>query len=173
MRPCYLKRRKVVNMRLRSSCITQSICAALLASAICVSAHAVPVVTAKGASPRELYGAEKLRSALAELRTTPAGVRVLVAVRSAPELAHFNLPEFWPQAEEAFLIRQVGKTWIVTGSDASGVLYGELELADRIRAANALPDGIDDMEHPALKLRGRSEERRVGKECRSRWSPYH
>ena len=23
------------------------------------------------------------------------------------------------------------------------------------------------------KLLGRSEERRVGKECRSRWSPYH
>src|SRR6266480_4581314 len=26
---------------------------------------------------------------------------------------------------------------------------------------------------PAGGLRGRSEERRVGKECRSRWSPYH
>src|SRR5256884_6549075 len=24
-----------------------------------------------------------------------------------------------------------------------------------------------------LRLRNRSEERRVGKECRSRWSPYH
>src|SRR5256885_7840960 len=24
-----------------------------------------------------------------------------------------------------------------------------------------------------MKLGGRSEERRVGKECRSRWSPYH
>ena len=24
-----------------------------------------------------------------------------------------------------------------------------------------------------VKARGRSEERRVGKECRSRWSPYH
>src|SRR2546426_10939974 len=24
-----------------------------------------------------------------------------------------------------------------------------------------------------VNLRGRSEERRVGKECRSRWSPYH
>ena len=23
------------------------------------------------------------------------------------------------------------------------------------------------------KIEGRSEERRVGKECRSRWSPYH
>ena len=30
--------------------------------------------------------------------------------------------------------------------------------------------------HPAMKYVGpvrRSEERRVGKECRSRWSPYH
>src|SRR2546430_3066861 len=26
---------------------------------------------------------------------------------------------------------------------------------------------------PAQKFRQRSEERRVGKECRSRWSPYH
>ena len=25
----------------------------------------------------------------------------------------------------------------------------------------------------AVKLQTRSEERRVGKECRSRWSPYH
>ena len=25
----------------------------------------------------------------------------------------------------------------------------------------------------ATELKGRSEERRVGKECRSRWSPYH
>ena len=24
-----------------------------------------------------------------------------------------------------------------------------------------------------IRMRGRSEERRVGKECRSRWSPYH
>ena len=26
---------------------------------------------------------------------------------------------------------------------------------------------------PELCITGRSEERRVGKECRSRWSPYH
>ena len=30
---------------------------------------------------------------------------------------------------------------------------------------------IEDMSK--LELRDRSEERRVGKECRSRWSPYH
>ena len=27
--------------------------------------------------------------------------------------------------------------------------------------------------HPMKCVRGRSEERRIGKECRSRWSPYH
>ena len=27
--------------------------------------------------------------------------------------------------------------------------------------------------HQIRNLSGRSEERRVGKECRSRWSPYH
>jgi len=130
--------------------------AALCAAFFAITAHAaqVPVLTSKSASPRELYGAQQLRTALAEIKSAPAGARILAAVRSAPELAHFDLPEFWPQAQEAFLIRQIGKTWIVTGSDASGVLYGELELADRIRAAHALPDGIDDMEHPALKLRG-------------------
>ena len=34
---------------------------------------------------------------------------------------------------------------------------------------------IEQMENGRLPLeaRSRSEERRVGKECRSRWSPYH
>ena len=35
---------------------------------------------------------------------------------------------------------------------------------------------IEELKHyyqKYLHLRGRSEERRVGKECRSRWSPYH
>src|ERR1035437_5159879 len=32
---------------------------------------------------------------------------------------------------------------------------------------------IDRMKRLYITLRGRSEERRVGKECRSRWSPYH
>ncbi len=116
----------------------------------------VKVITAKGATPRELWGAQQLRDALAGLKNAPQGARVLAALRSAPEVARFHLPEFWPQAQEAFLIKQVGKNWVVTGSDPSGVLYGELELADRVRAAGALPAGIDDMEHPTLKLRGAS-----------------
>jgi hypothetical protein len=123
---------------------------------ICVSSHGatVKVVVAKGASTREVYGAERLRAALADVKNAPAGARVVTGLHSAAEVAKFDLPEFWPQAKEAFLIRQVGKTWVVSGSDASGVLYGELELAARVKAAGELPEGIDDTEHPALKLRG-------------------
>src|SRR5256885_3927584 len=36
-----------------------------------------------------------------------------------------------------------------------------------LRSDQAAPDGVAD------QLFRRSEERRVGKECRSRWSPYH
>src|SRR2546422_7517350 len=43
---------------------------------------------------------------------------------------------------------------------------------ERRRASQAL---IDWTRFPQISLTsdGRSEERRVGKECRSRWSPYH
>jgi len=43
----------------------------------------------------------------------------------------------------------------------------------------AMRDAISGAEYPRatvgkfLAIRTRSEERRVGKECRSRWSPYH
>ncbi len=129
------------------------LCAMGLAACGALHAAGVPVLTAKHASARELWGAEQLRDALAAAKDAPAGVRVIAGLRSEPEMERLNLPEFWPQAKEAFLIEQVGKTWVVAGSDASGVLYGELELADRVRAAGKLPEGIHDMEHPALKLR--------------------
>ena len=43
---------------------------------------------------------------------------------------------------------------------------GKLKLMDRKRPQNLLLTGMSDFSD-------RSEERRVGKECRSRWSPYH
>ena len=43
-------------------------------------------------------------------------------------------------------------------------------LGWRCFQCNAAGDGID---MAAFSVGGRSEERRVGKECRSRWSPYH
>ena len=55
------------------------------------------------------------------------------------------------------------------------------DMLTRVRNANMVRH--EKLELPAsnikkeiaeiLKNEGRSEERRVGKECRSRWSPYH
>src|SRR3989442_7818393 len=43
-------------------------------------------------------------------------------------------------------------------------------LKDRITGTAVETEGYSDVE---LDNSARSEERRVGKECRSRWSPYH
>src|SRR5256885_4764977 len=46
-------------------------------------------------------------------------------------------------------------------------------VPDRADPADATAGGPAADQHAARPDRGRSEERRVGKECRSRWSPYH
>ena len=48
---------------------------------------------------------------------------------------------------------------VVTGRD-----YGEAYLKNAMEAVRVMSP---------QRIRERSEERRVGKECRSRWSPYH
>ena len=104
-------------------------------------------------TPRERYAAEILRPALAGLS---GDEQILLATRRDPLLQAFDkqIPDFWPDAKEAFLLRRIGNTVVVTGFDASGVLYGAQELASRIRAAHALPAALDYEDHPQLKLRG-------------------
>ena len=59
--------------------------------------------------------------------------------------------------------------WIYTG-----FLWEEVRDLPYVRKADVLVDGRFIVEQKDLTLHWkRSEERRVGKECRSRWSPYH
>ena len=46
-------------------------------------------------------------------------------------------------------------------------------IAITIFAASPGRYGITPAYNPCTNVKCRSEERRVGKECRSRWSPYH
>ena len=43
----------------------------------------------------------------------------------------------------------------------------------RLEHLNNQSKAIEDIQAARLEALDRSEERRVGKECRSRWSPYH
>src|SRR2546426_11343063 len=54
-------------------------------------------------------------------------------------------------------------------ADALGFAHGQGIIHRDIKPENILLTG----DHAIVADFGRSEERRVGKECRSRWSPYH
>src|SRR2546425_5309506 len=60
-------------------------------------------------------------------------------------------------------------TWgpILIGAYGLGLILVGVFRTD---PANGFPPGVTVPTHPSWH---RSEERRVGKECRSRWSPYH
>ena len=67
---------------------------------------------------------------------------------------------------------------IMSGGGTGGHIYPAVAIADKIKSEE--PDseilfiGTEKgMENDIVPKRSRSEERRVGKECRSRWSPYH
>ena len=55
-------------------------------------------------------------------------------------------------------------------SDLLSGFYRDIDLP----SSGADSDGTNDVKDTINDIEGiRSEERRVGKECRSRWSPYH
>src|SRR3712207_6911722 len=85
---------------------------------------------------------------------------------------------FFFQAEDG--IRDIGVTGVQTC--ALPICLGDREVGDALeRVAPVVLADAEVLEHhlaaqPAGRERDggrRSEERRVGKECRSRWSPYH
>src|SRR5258707_12276974 len=94
------------------------------------------------------------------------------AVGSLAELLDASVPGVWAwQQSPSGLVSQYGG---IRGSSSFGATAPKIYV-DGVEVANPLlvtqlnPDVIDHVE----VIRGRSEERRVGKECRSRWSPYH
>lgn len=119
-----------------------------------IAAFAVPrVEVSVRATPREKFAAERLRDAVQKLS---GNERILLATQHDPLLEKFGakVPELWPNAKEAFALKRIDNTFVVEGSDPSGVLYGAEELSDRIRATGSLPKKLDFIDHPQLKIRG-------------------
>src|SRR3712207_8810232 len=80
---------------------------------------------------------------------------------------------FFFEAEDG--IRDIGVTGVQTCAlpiSPSGARA--LRLSSRLYARTVAPvPSLAYGDHMTLPLDSRSEERRVGKECRSRWSPHH
>ena len=84
----------------------------------------------------------------------------------------------WSRAESALFTRYgrpfgVSEKQALLGSSmaASGLILER--LLDQPQRREALNAELLTLVHDELARGARSEERRVGKECRSRWSPYH
>jgi len=107
-----------------------------------------------------LFGAARLEAALAGISADPS-LRVVAAradqpaVKALIEDGQLDTRATAGLAPEGFLLTG-GRdgTVLVVGADDSGVLYGCLELADRVRAARAVPEPLHVVDAPAMKLRG-------------------
>lgn len=129
-----------------------AILAFVLSCAAPAGRASVQVITDPHATPRELFGASRLRAAVASIGGQG---RIVAAIRSSSLFAEFpEVPRFAAGTSEAFRLRRIRDTWLVVGSDASGVLYGALELARRTQEAGRLPAELDFADGPALVLRG-------------------
>jgi len=119
-------------------------------------------------APRAQFGAEKLSEV-----ATAKGIKVVFADK-APKKSKDRVivigekgTSFWKQntknvaindsqlnKKEGFLIRSQKNTIYIEGNDATGALYGALELADRIETSAAIPATINVEDSPEMVLRG-------------------
>ncbi|HWB84844.1 MAG TPA: hypothetical protein VG675_11935 [Bryobacteraceae bacterium] len=118
------------------------------------AAAAVPVTSAPNATPRERFGIERLTQALQSVKA-PAGAHVIAGTESSGLFRSFSdVKPFAPGLAEAFHLVRSGNSWLVVGSDPSGVLYGSLELAKLVQQSGTLPQRLDVEDHPHFVLRG-------------------
>src|SRR3989454_10001660 len=132
------------------------------------------------------FGAKTMRGMLAPLRADHAHERDALARRAAEvvgegELApardagDLPLARFAAQLQPALEqhAQPRGADRMTERLEAAVGIDGQLALEVEGAGEDFLPPGAARREAEVLHEDQRSEERRVGKECRSRWSPYH
>lgn len=117
--------------------------------------------------PRIDFGVEKLRKALSDAgyKTTVTktisksasqiivGTLTQKGIQITAQNHHLTLSDQRPK--EGFQLHKSQNTpLIIAGSDASGTLYGCLEIAERVKKEGALPSEISVEDQPEMVLRG-------------------
>ena len=120
----------------------------------------VSLIISTASSPRIEFGALKLSKALeaagydskiTRQKFPNAGRWIYLGTASDSILSGKTVPS---QKESFNIYSTEDGNIFVAGSDASGTLYGCLELADRIQEAKKLPDNIALVDKPEMVLRG-------------------
>lgn len=128
----------------------------------------VVLLTAEKAHARIQYGAAQLSKVLAT-----AGYKVRhISAKAAPKNAavimiglleeeriqsairQYQLPVKGKPGKEGFTISTAQHHTLIGGADASGALYGCLEMAEQVRKTGALPASLQLSDQPEMVLRG-------------------
>src|SRR3712207_7480012 len=117
-------------------------------------------------------GSGKLTGKAAVITGGDSGIGRAVAIAFAREGADVlisYLDEHEDAEDTKKYVEQAGRTCVLVPGD----------ISDRAHAKTIIPKAVEEfgkvdvlVNNAAFQM-SRSEERRVGKECRSRWSPYH
>ncbi|MDR0711901.1 MAG: hypothetical protein LBF67_06120 [Prevotellaceae bacterium] len=132
------------------------------------SKQPVSIVTADSISPRVEFGVSRLAQALQDKgylvsvsssRTLKEAGLTVVVGKLDEELVQLRTSQSGVildkcTGKEGFVIKSGKDVIIVAGVDASGALYGCLELADRVKRRGELPKTIALVDSPEMVLRG-------------------
>jgi hypothetical protein len=131
------------------------------------SAQSVLIVR-DGKAPRVLFGAEKVSQTLKsngyevtfsdKLPKKYSNKVIVIGAMGTgnwkQNTASFTLDESKLTKKEGFQISTQKNIIFIEGMDASGALYGSLELAERIKTSGKLPEIINVNQNPEMVLRG-------------------
>ena len=127
----------------------------------------ITLIVPYNASVRTKYGVEKLTNSLIEAgydvkSTNNFSVQkgeCCIAIGEATDPFMSRLSSEYgitkePIVKEGFAITSSQNTIVINGFDASGTLYGCMELADRVKSLGKLPENIDIADQPEMVMRG-------------------
>ena len=116
------------------------------------STEKVTIVVEENPSTRTAFGVEKLKSALEEAKYT-------VSVKTANDSKDGRVITISENktdslAKEGYTIESENGSISITGNDASGTLYGCIELVNKIKEEKKLPLNLNITDKPEMVLRG-------------------
>lgn len=126
----------------------------------------VSIITSESCSPRIQFGADKLSHVLRE-----AGYKSDITNKTLKKCKAIFIRECTDTlgnqmimdegiefdtlpGKEGFVIQSSGNITVINGTDASGALYGCIELADRIKQEGKIPEKLSLIDQPEMVLRG-------------------
>lgn len=136
----------------------------LLILATCHSGEKITIFSYQE-SKREAFAVEKLKSVLSEngyavtVTSDTTGIKNrIIVIKQLTESTltpegsdtHFSVP----LSDEGFIIDSKGENITISAHGTSGILYGCLELGERVRAQKEMPDLIHVVDQPEMVMRG-------------------